>query len=73
MHNIGPQTKFPIPKGIFNYYGSNYIAITLWALEKGGAKVERLELAADAVIQTGFGGVETVEGQKWVKRKGHIS
>ncbi|OCL03153.1 glycoside hydrolase family 35 protein [Glonium stellatum] len=70
VHNVGPQTKFPVPEGIFDYHGSNYVAVTLWALEKGGAKVEGLKLAADAVVQTGFGEVETVQGQKWVKRKG---
>jgi hypothetical protein len=70
VHNVGPQTKFPVPEGIFDYHGSNYVAVTLWALEKEGAKVEGLKLAADAVVQTGFGEVETVEGQKWARRKG---
>ncbi|KAK5021119.1 hypothetical protein LTR60_000118, partial [Cryomyces antarcticus] len=40
VHNIGPQDAFPVPEGIFNYHGSNYVAMSLWALDAGGAKVE---------------------------------
>ncbi|KAF2496105.1 hypothetical protein BU16DRAFT_560944 [Lophium mytilinum] len=70
VHNVGPQTRFPVPEGVLDYKGRNYVAVSLWALEEGGAKVEGLELVVDAVVQTGYGEVETVEGDVWTKRKG---
>lgn len=43
-----------MPEGILNYQGQNFIAITLWAQQEEGAKLEGLELVADAVIQSGY-------------------
>jgi beta-galactosidase len=54
VDHLGPQTKLPVPEGILNYQGQNFIAITLWAQQEGGAKLEGLELVADAVIQSGY-------------------
>jgi hypothetical protein len=54
VDHLGPQTKFPVPEGILNYQGQNFIAITLWAQQEDGAKLEGLELVADAVIQSGY-------------------
>ena len=54
VDHLGPQTKFPVPEGILNYQGQNFVAITLWAQQEGGAKLEGLELVADAVIQSGY-------------------
>jgi hypothetical protein len=54
VDHLGPQTKFPVPEGILNYQGQNVIAITLWAQQADGAKLEGLELVADAVIQSGY-------------------
>jgi hypothetical protein len=54
VDHLGPQTKFPVPEGILNYQGQNFIAITLWAQQEQGAKLEGLELVADAVIQSGY-------------------
>ena len=58
MNHIGPQTSFPVPEGILNYHGTNYIALSLWAQAPGGAKVESLALEATAVIESGYGDVE---------------
>ena len=57
VHNIGPQGTFHVPEGILNYRGRNYIALSLWALDKGGARVDGLELRAGAVVQSGYGEV----------------
>lgn len=57
VHNIGPQTSFPVPEGILNYHGVNYLALSLWALDAGGAKIENLQLVSHAVIQSGYGTV----------------
>ena len=54
VDHLGPQTRFPVPEGILNYQGQNFVAITLWAQQEEGAKLEGLELVADAVIQSGY-------------------
>lgn len=54
VNHLGPQSKFPVPEGILNYSGQNFIAITLWAQQEGGAKLDGLELVADAAIQSGY-------------------
>lgn len=70
VHNIGPQDIFPIPEGIWDYHGPNYLAISLWALEKGGAKLENLELIAGPVIQSSYPRpIEMSPISKWEKRK----
>lgn len=69
VHNVGPQDSFPVPEGIFNYHGSNYIAMSLWSLEKNGAKLDGLELTAGPVIQTGYGEVQLSPQSGYVKRQ----
>jgi hypothetical protein len=69
VHNIGPQTKFPVPEGIWNYHGSNWVAMSLWALEKDGAKVEGVELVAGHPILTGREKVQLVDSPAWSQRQ----
>ena len=57
VNNVGPQTSFPVPEGILNYHGTNYLALSLWALDAAGAKIENIELASTASIQSGYGPV----------------
>nr|XP_036579971.1 beta-galactosidase precursor [Colletotrichum truncatum]KAF6787727.1 beta-galactosidase precursor [Colletotrichum truncatum] len=70
VHHVGPQTRFPVPEGILNYQGSNHIGITLWAHEKGGAKVEGLKWEVGMVSATGFAKVNPAPQPKWAERKG---
>ncbi|SMR58814.1 unnamed protein product [Zymoseptoria tritici ST99CH_1E4] len=70
VHNIGPQDVFPVPEGIWNYHGSNYVAVSLWALEASGAKVANLSLVTGPVIQSGFGPVELSPVPAWEQREG---
>ncbi|USW56803.1 Putative glycoside hydrolase, family 35, Galactose-binding-like domain superfamily [Septoria linicola] len=70
VHNIGPQDVFPVPEGIFNHRGDNYIAVSLWALEEGGAKVDGLKLVAQSEVQTGYGAVEASPQPAWEEREG---
>ncbi|KAF2761706.1 family 35 glycosyl hydrolase [Pseudovirgaria hyperparasitica] len=70
VHNVGPQRSFPVPEGILDYHGTNWVGLSLWALEADGAKVEKVELVPQAVIQTGFGKVENAPLTKWEKREG---
>ncbi|KAK3047856.1 hypothetical protein LTS18_013049 [Coniosporium uncinatum] len=70
VHNIGPQDRYPVPEGILNYHGTNWVGVTLWSLEEGGAKIEGLELVAGPVIQSGYGEVEMSPVDRWRKREG---
>jgi hypothetical protein len=54
VNHLGPQTKFPVPEGILNYAGKNYIAITIWAQQAAGAKLDDLKLEVDAEIQSAY-------------------
>lgn len=70
VHNIGPQDTFPVPEGIWNYHGSNYLAVSLWALNAEGAKVANLSLVAGPVIQSGYGPVALSPMTGWTERVG---
>ncbi|KAK4691078.1 hypothetical protein P7C71_g5850, partial [Lecanoromycetidae sp. Uapishka_2] len=70
INNIGPQTSFPVPEGILNYHGYNYLALSLWALDAAGARIEGLQLVDTARIQTGYGTVELSPNPPWVPREG---
>ncbi|KAI3336951.1 glycoside hydrolase family 35 protein [Xylariaceae sp. AK1471] len=66
---IGPQTVFPVPEGILNYRGENWVGITIWALEDTGAKVPGLELTAGIPVWTGREKVELVDSPAWAERE----
>ncbi|TAQ91582.1 hypothetical protein B7494_g56 [Chlorociboria aeruginascens] len=51
-NNIGPQTSFPVPQGILDYYGTNWLAVELWAQQATGAYLESLTLEAGTPIWT---------------------
>jgi hypothetical protein len=70
VSNVGPQTKFPVPEGILNYRGSNYLAISLWGLDSGATKLGGLEITADGEIWTGLREVGVVDGSKFEAREG---
>lgn len=70
VNNVGPQTNFPVPEGILNYHGKNYVGVTLWGLDDGPTKIQGLELQVDAVIWSGRGDVRVVEGQTYEEREG---
>ena len=67
--NIGPQSSFPVPEGVFNYRGENWIGIGLWALEKG-ANIEGLNLKIGQPVQTGRDPVSYVKAPKYAPRRG---
>jgi len=70
VSNVGPQTKFPVPEGILNYRGVNYLGLSLWGLEGGATKLDGLALAVDGVLWSGLGEVGTVEARHYEKRVG---
>ena len=42
VNHIGPQTVYPVPEGILNYHGENYVGVSLWSMEKDGDVVVKL-------------------------------
>ncbi|OHE96603.1 glycosyl hydrolase family 35 [Colletotrichum orchidophilum] len=70
VSNIGPQTRFPVPEGILRYQGTNYIGLAVWALEKGGARVQNFRLDVGEVVTTGREEVKVVEAPGWSRRAG---
>ncbi|GFG08426.1 probable beta-galactosidase E [Aspergillus lentulus] len=70
LNDLGPQTNFPVPEGILNYNGVNYVALTLWALEPQGALVGGLELVASTPIQSGYRKPAPGPQPGWKPRRG---
>lgn len=70
VSNVGPQTAFPVPEGILDYRGDNWIGLAIWALDEGGAKVPNFWLSAGASVSTGRQAVELVRGPKFKRRRG---
>lgn len=70
VSNIGPQTVFPVPEGILNYKGENWIGLAVWALESGGAKVPGFTLKAGNPVITGRKKVVVVDAPGWQAREG---
>ncbi|KAI0434018.1 glycoside hydrolase superfamily [Xylaria sp. FL1042] len=68
VNTIGPQFSFPVPEGILNYQGENYLALTLWSLEPSGAKLGTLSLEIDTVVQSGYNKPYLVQGEVYTRR-----
>ncbi|KAF3768705.1 family 35 glycoside hydrolase [Cryphonectria parasitica EP155] len=69
--NVGPQTEFPIPEGVLNYSGENWLGLTLWALESEGAKVAGLNWTIGATpVWTGRETPTLVDQPAWTERPG---
>ena len=70
ISNIGPQTEFPVPEGIFNYRGDNWIGVSIWALDDAGARLPGFELKAGVPVATSRNAVDVVNGPAYSKRDG---
>lgn len=53
--HIGPQTRFPFPPGVVNNRGTNTLAISLWAQNDDGAKLNTVKLIKYGVYESGVG------------------
>lgn len=67
---IGPQTEFPVPEGIFNYHGDNWIGVSIWAVSDTGARLPDFQLKAGVPVLTGRKSVQVVDGPAFTKRPG---
>jgi hypothetical protein len=70
VNNLGPQTSYPVPEGILNYNGKNYVALTLWALDAEGAQVNGFELVHGTPILSGYRKPAPAPQPAWSPRKG---
>ena len=70
VHNIGPQDSYPVPEGILNYHGTNWVAVSLWALDAAGAKIDGLQLVAGELVQSARGPVALSPMPAWTPRAG---
>ncbi|KAK7727316.1 hypothetical protein SLS63_007135 [Diaporthe eres] len=68
VNNIGPQLSYPVPEGILNYDGQNYLALTLWSLESSGAKLDGLSLEMGTPLQSGYTKPALVDGESYSER-----
>lgn len=67
--NIGPQTAFPVPEGVLNYQGENWLGLTLWALGSDGARVPGLNWTHSSTpALTGWDTPSLVEQPAWELR-----
>ncbi|PLB53273.1 putative beta-galactosidase E [Aspergillus steynii IBT 23096] len=70
VNNLGPQTHFPVPEGILNYNGVNYVSVTLWALDSEGARLGGLDLVASKAILSGYRKPKAAPQPVWGERDG---
>ncbi|QPG96206.1 hypothetical protein C2857_003537 [Epichloe festucae Fl1] len=70
VSNIGPQTEFPVPEGILNYNGDNWIGLAVWSLDDTGAKVPGFALKAGTPVQSSRSRVTFVNGPSFSERQG---
>ncbi|KAL2070750.1 hypothetical protein VTL71DRAFT_13776 [Oculimacula yallundae] len=70
VNNIGPQTEFPVPEGVLNYHGQNWLAIELWAQQATGAHLTDFELKAGTPVWTSMARPEMVPRPAYSKRPG---
>ncbi|KAI0138059.1 glycoside hydrolase family 35 protein [Hypoxylon sp. NC0597] len=69
--HIGPQTSFPVPEGILNYNGENWIGLAIWRMEDSGdTPVLDFRLEVGVPVLTGRDPVVLVESPRWSARDG---
>jgi hypothetical protein len=70
ISHMGPQTVFPVPEGILNYQGSNWIGMAIWSLAEQGSVVPGFKLEASKPVITSRQTVEVVDAPGWTLRPG---
>ena len=61
---------FPVPEGVLDYKGTNYVGITLWAQDAGGAKLEGFALEPQMPVLSGYSKPEVVPMPAYAPRVG---
>src|SRR4051812_2003902 len=67
VNRLGPQHAFPVPEGILNHEGENFISLTVWAQDKLGAALGGLELVPTSAIKSGYSRPQPAPQPTWVR------
>ncbi|KAG6855826.1 hypothetical protein H0H87_010439 [Tephrocybe sp. NHM501043] len=70
--NIGPQTSFPVHRGILNYAGENVVAVSLWALgeQEADLRIPSLRIVkGGGVYESALDEVD-ITGARWEEVRG---
>ncbi|KAH7399870.1 glycoside hydrolase superfamily [Cadophora sp. MPI-SDFR-AT-0126] len=70
INNLGPQLEFPVPQGILDYSGTNWVAVGIWARQSNGARLAKFTLEAGTPVLTALKAPRTADAPKWKKRAG---
>ncbi|KAF5322689.1 hypothetical protein D9619_001054 [Psilocybe cf. subviscida] len=70
VNHVGPQKSFPVPQGILNYQGTNTLAVSLWAANAGGAKLDSLGLKVLSRVESTMPSVTNQPLTSWSARQG---
>ncbi|KAJ5682182.1 hypothetical protein N7462_005347, partial [Penicillium macrosclerotiorum] len=70
INNLGPQVSYPIPEGILNHNGINYIGLTLWSQDLTGSRLAGLDLVSTFTIKSGYSRPRPAPQPSWAARKG---
>ncbi|KAH8678995.1 glycoside hydrolase family 35 protein [Tricladium varicosporioides] len=70
VNNIGPQSSFPVPQGILDYHGQNWLAIELWAQQADGAHLTNFTLRAGTPVWTSMDEPRMAPRPSYSKRAG---
>ncbi|KAI5302597.1 hypothetical protein KEM55_000997, partial [Ascosphaera atra] len=68
--SLGPQTEFPVPEGVLNYHGTNWVSLAIWAYTDHGAKLSSFELVNGTPVASTAIEVETLDAPRYKKRQG---
>ncbi|PPQ68771.1 hypothetical protein CVT24_007713 [Panaeolus cyanescens] len=70
VNHIGPQLSFPVPQGILNYNGENTLAVSLWATDVTGAKLNSLDMKLTSKVESSMATVVNQPLTGWEYRRG---
>lgn len=70
ISHLGPQTSYPVPEGVLNHQGVNWVGVSIWSLDDGPAKLDGLELVAYMPVMSGMAKPAVVDSPAWTMRQG---
>jgi len=70
INNVGPQEAYPVPAGILDYYGQNWLAVELWAQQDTGAHLTNFTLEAGTPVLTSMNAPNLAPMPSYSKRPG---
>ncbi|KIX93286.1 uncharacterized protein Z520_10929 [Fonsecaea multimorphosa CBS 102226] len=73
ISHLGPQTSYPVPEGILNYQGVNWVGVSVWSLAGPGgapATLDGLDIVANMPVMSGMARPAVVDSPAWASREG---